>query len=507
MPLYVTSMTSVSRHGVFPVERVPPTSITATGTDIACAVGQFPWGPASTTIYQSTSVADFRNTFAPPGFTRTGSAYLMTLAAGFPRLFGMRVIGSTAVKASAALQNAVPTTICTVELKYAGTEGNSVTCTVAAADDGDANHFNLTVTRTSSSGTTSDVLKNLNFSGVGTDSTVGAGASNSHDITNALLVGAITKNASGRPSNASTTCSSGTNGTVNAATYTGTSGSGDSGLARLETNLNIRHVFCDDAGNSIRATVNAGVKTHVEYMGDRVGYIAGNSGLSASSAQADVANYRSTNVVYVDPWVYVYDDTDGTKRLIPGNGFAASLAANLSPSTSIAWKDDSVRRLLGGIVELESDRGDAAGTNTQLGISTLIPFRSGGFCFEAGKVTTLTSGKTNLTRTLMGVYIGASLATSLQSNVDAPNVTLNQQDIMNACDDFLGGLKANQGVNPNFAPYIKDYTITPVATANSTSSIDAGNFIVEMNVKTGSSMERIFPSIQYGETVRINNGV
>ena len=103
MPLYVTSMSTVSRHGVFPIERIPPTSITPSGTGIACIVGQFPWGPAHT-IYQPTSVGDFRNTFAPPGFTRTGSAYLQTLASAFPTLYGMRILGTSGtVAASAAL--------------------------------------------------------------------------------------------------------------------------------------------------------------------------------------------------------------------------------------------------------------------------------------------------------------------------------------------------------------------------------------------------------------------
>lgn len=499
MALFVTSTSSVSRHGVFAIERIPPTSITPSGTGVACILGQFPWGPGGATngatIYQPSSLADFRKVFAPPGFTRTGSAYLQTLAFAFPTIYGYRVIGPTAVAASATLSSVTPTQICTVTLKYPGTSGNSVTVTVAAADDADANHFNLTVTITSTSGTTSDVIKNVNFSGTGSDSTF--------DLTNSVLIGSITKLASGRPINASTTCSSGTDGTIDATTYVGTAGSGDKGYAKLETNLNIRHVFHDDPGNTIRAAVNAGAKAHAAYMRDRVAYINGNSGLSAASTQTDVASYRDGNTVYCDPWCNVYDDTDGTKRLIPPNAAVASLSSQLSPSTSPAWKDSSARRMLGAIVDLESDRGDSSGTNTLLGITTIIPFASGGFCLEAAKVTDLTSGKTNLTRTAMGIYIASSVKNSLASNVDAPNVPLNQQDIVSAVTDFLSGLKANKDIDPNNSPYILDYSITPVATSNSQSSLDQGNFIVEANVKLGSSMERIFFSVQYGETVRV----
>src|SRR6266849_5236162 len=72
------------------------------------------------------------------------------------------------------------------------------------------------------------------------------------------------------------------------------------------------------------------------------------------------SGYRSVRTVYTDPWVYVLDDVDGTKRLVPSAPFAASVAAQLSPSTSIAWKDPEVLAMLDAIVDVEFDRGNGA---------------------------------------------------------------------------------------------------------------------------------------------------
>ena len=47
--------------------------------------------------------------------------------------------------------------------------------------------------------------------------------------------------------------------------------------------------------------------------------------------------------------------------------------------------------------------------NNQAGISTLIKRRRGGFAFEAGVVTSLTAGATELTRTRMGQFIARSI--------------------------------------------------------------------------------------------------
>jgi hypothetical protein len=495
MSLFVSTPPSV--RGVFAVENPPPSIVVPQGTNVAVAVGQFPWGPSNSLQYPG-SMGAFYNAFAPRGMTRTGSAHLSVIRKAWPVLGAVRAKDPTAVVATAVISSSTPTQILRVTLNSAGTQGNSVIVTVGAADDGNANHFDLTVSVTGASGTTSEIFRNVNISGTGADvipSTTGS-----------VLVGSLTKLASGIPVPGNTTCSGGTEGTTTATHYVGTPGGGDYGFALLESDSTINHVFTDDCGNSLRAAVNAGLEAHVELTTDRVGYINGNSGQSVSSAQTDVANYRSIRIVYVDPWAYIYDDTTGALQLAPSSCWGASVAAQLPPSAAISWRNDTVSGFLDGIAQLEFDRGSNRGQNTAAGIATLTKRKKGGFTFEADVVTSLTPGETELTRTRMGQFIASSVVQSWEEYTDAPMVTRYQQDMINGAEAFLSGLKQNQNLNPLFYPYIDDYQVLDPSSANTATSEDNGDYTVPINVKIGSNMHRIFLSLQYGESVTIQPG-
>lgn len=502
MSLFITTKAEATTHGVYAVEKLPSAVITPTGTGVAAIVEQFSWGP-SQTLTTPTSRSQLINMLAPPGMTRTTPGYLSVIRKAFPTLKFVRVLGSTAAAAQAVINKTGPTALITVVLKYAGTEGNSVIITTSAATDGDANHFNITATVTGASGTTSETIHNWNVSGTGADSTI-----TQADLDRLLLIGSITKNSAGTPILGSTTCSGGTNGTVNSATYVGTQGTGDQGVAKLEGDRTIRHFFTGDPGNSLRAAVNAGFMAHADYKTDRVAYINGNSAQAASAAQTDVASYRSQRVVYCDPWVYVLDDVDGTKRLVSSASFAGSVASRLPPSTSIAWKNDLVGTMLGGINDLEADRGDATVQNTAAGIATFIREEDGGFRIEAG-VTTIapqSPAKKNLTRTLTGIYIASSVTTSLRPSVDGPNLPVYQQDIVDAITSFMQRLKKNaEKEDAALLPHVLDYGIGDLGAENPQADLDGGDFSVPLDAKTSSSMERIFLNVNYGERVTVTS--
>jgi hypothetical protein len=225
MPIFVTSTAAALRHGAYAIERTPPVTIKATGTGVVGIVGQFPWGPMQQVV-EPVGTKEMLNMYGPRGMTLTGSGYLTLVAKAFPSLRLVRALGTTAAKAAAALQNVVPATIVTVTAKYHGASGNSIVCTVSAASDGDVNHFNLKVEVTGASGTTTDWFYNLNYSGTGADSVP--------DFSDKLLVSAITKSLSGRPLNASTTMSAGSDGSVAATDYVGVAGSPALGLSLFE---------------------------------------------------------------------------------------------------------------------------------------------------------------------------------------------------------------------------------------------------------------------------------
>lgn len=496
MGLIITSKLQALRHGAYVIERTPPAVIQPTGTGIAAIVAQFPWGPDQVLV-TPTGIGDRLNTFAPPGSDRTQSGYMCMTQKAFPILKVVRVTGSGAAAATATVNKTGPTAMLTLTAKYKGALGTSLTFETTAATDGDSNHFNLKVSLTGASGTTEDLLQNLNYSGTGADS--------APSFDSLRLLGGISKLASGVPVIGTGSFSGGADGTISSASYVGTQGTGDKGMALLEGDESIRHFFVDDCGNSLRAAVNSGGRAHADFKGNRIFYMNGNSGQSLAAAETDAASYRSINVIYVDPWCYVFDDVDGTKRLVPPAPFAASMGANLSPSTSIAWKSSEATQFLDAIVQLESDRGDGASLNTDNGLVTLIKEALGGFSFEAGVNTEapVFPAKKSDVRTRMLHFIGSSLVGSVRPFTDGPNTTDNQQNIVEAVENFLGVLKKNKDRDSNHLPHVLDFQVEDLTTANDDTSLGQGEFSIPISIRISAAMAKIFFLLNIGETVTI----
>ncbi|WP_438029014.1 hypothetical protein [Sorangium sp. So ce233] len=496
--LIVSSKSAAARHGVYLIEKTPPPVIQAIGTGVVAIVAQFPWGPQDQ-IYEPENIAAAKMTVAPPGMTRTGSGYLSLLGKAFPALRLVRVLGSGAAAAEATIDDGAgtPVDIITLTLKYPGSEGNNVTATISAASDGDANHFNLLVAVTGASGTTEDLIENFNASATGTQTVLTQAQKN-----RLRLLGGVEILDSGRPANGTYNFTGGADGTVDATRYVGTAGSADRGIALLEQDLGVRHVCVDDPGNTIRDAVNSGLVAHATRMADRMVYLNGDSGQTAASARTDVASFRSMFARYIDSWVYIYDDTTGAEQLVPPASFAASVASQLSPSTSMAWKATEVQAMLQGIIRLEADRGDQAATNTAAGICTLIREENGGHTFEADVTTIAPSdpAKKLGARTQMLIYMGKGIQQSLRGSVDAPNVAQNRDDITVAVDAFMDRLKRAQKGDPNHTPHVVDYVMPPLDEVNTPDDYAAGDVEVPLDVQLSSAMERIFIAIKAGTT-------
>lgn len=498
--VFISSKSSANRHGVFAIEKRPPLVIRAIGTGQAAIVGQFPWGPAQKRV-SPTSVPDLLEAFALPGMDRTGSAYLSIIGKGWPlppRV--VRVVGDGAAKATATVKDSAetPANMLTLTLKHEGTAGNAVVGTVRTASDGNANHFDLEVKVAGPSGSTVDTIKNLNFSGSGADTVLSPA-----DFAQLKLLGGITKIKAGVPKAGTYTFAGGSDGTVDSGDYVGTAMTGDKGMALLEGDASIRVFFVDDPGTDLRDAVNAGGQAHVELMGNRFFCLNGPSGQGVDDVKADVENYRSDRVLYCDAWAYQRDDVDGSIRLIPSASFAASVACQLSPSTSIAWKSSEVQAMLAGIVGLEFDRGEAVGDLTEAGVCCFIREDEGGFTIESDTTALgpVDPTKASLRRRRMGDYIAISFAKSARPLVDAPNVPVNQADVTGALEVFLKNLKRARDSDPNHNPHIADYAVADPLTSNSRESIQAGEFNVDAQVTISPAMSKIFLNIAYGETV------
>lgn len=499
MPTFVDSTSQATRHAVYAIERNPPTVIQAQNVSVAAIVEQFPWGPEGEN--QIAGVKDFIDTYAPGGMSRTGAGYMSVIGKAWPILKVVRVLGSGAAAASVTLQKTGPADMLTLALKYKGAAGNSVTATVQAATDGDSNHFDLIVSITSATGTTQDIFRNLNYSGTGSDSTP--------DLTQTKLLGSITKTSSGSPLTGTFSFATGSDGTVASSDYVGTQGAADHGIALLEGDKTVDFVFVGDPGNSLRAAVNTGLQAHADYMTDRIAFINGNSAQALSAAQTDVANYRSLRCCYIDVWAYQRDDVDGTEHLVSPAPFAASVAANLSPSTSFSWKSSVVKKFLSAITRLEAARGDGAYTNELAGICTLQKEDNGGFSFEAAVVTNapINPTKKKYKRTRMGHYMAKAVVQSLRESVDSPNVPFNQIDEVTAVSTFIAELKGNATIDPNNLPHLLDGGIDDLPAFNAQSDLDAGQFTIPISAKISSDQERIFLSMNFGESVRVQTSL
>jgi phage tail sheath protein FI len=496
--VFVTSKSSVTRHGVFAIAQTSPTALRAQGTGTVGYAGQFPWGPPQTVsqVFGSGDIGAMLKLYAPAGMTRTGSAYLGLIGLMPPGIKLLRVMGAGGVAASVMLKDGLVDVV-KLTLKYPGVEGNNVTVTVKGATDGDPNHVDLEITVTSASGTTTDTVKNYNASANSPESIV--------DTTRAVLLGSVEKLADGVPDTGTFSFAHGTTPAVLSSDYLGTQGTSDKGVALFEGHDEIRHVVTDDTGNALRAAVNAGLIAHAAFMGNRIAYVNGNSGLDVAATNTDVQNYRTRWGQYVDPWYSKRDDVDGTLRLVPPAVLKAKVAASTSPSTSNAWKDPEQIEKLAEIVELESNRGAAAGTNTQNGIVTIIKEENGGHSFEADILTIapMDEATKNATRQRMGIYLATTFVQGNRRNVDAPNVELVQDDVALSWFRFLSGLLANKNVDPWHSPYIAGFTVAAPSAVNSEDDIAGGDYNVASDVRIGPSMERIFLLLNFGERVKV----
>lgn len=506
-------------------QKIPAAAIiVAAGFSVAVGVAQFPWGPTGGVSGTVTGVETYPDSYTdllqlynPAGSNRINSAYLALVRNQWgPQLGIVRVVGPTATNAACTISSVTPTQIFTVTAAYVGALGNSIVITVAAASDGNANHFNLIATLTGPSGTTTETYQNLNISGTGADvlppSIVGIGGCATlgqvgSQTPTSVLIQKITKLAAGLPVVGNTTMSTGTDGTVASLEYVGTQGTGGAwGFALLEGDKACDYVWIDDPGSSLRAAVNTGFLNHVTYMGgSQIGFTNGNAGQTTAAAQTDKASYVSDWLVYLDPWVYVIDDVVGSLQLVPGSSTGASMATQMNPALSLAWRDVGGKLLSNRVTALEAYRGQAAATNTSSGITTfdaapVVPGSGTGPKFYLEQDVT-TSGL-DLTVARMDQFIAKSVTQSWQPYVNAPQVALYQQDLLNSLQTFLQGLKDN-AATPTLGPFISDYSM-PTLTS-SKAQLAAGQFQATTQVSYAGSMKQLIFALQSGVGITVTS--
>ncbi|HEY2517092.1 MAG TPA: hypothetical protein VGI39_39740 [Polyangiaceae bacterium] len=490
MGLFQPAVLNSLGPGIYAVPVTPPPTLPAVGTQTACIVEQFPWGPSGTGPYDPSDPADLVFTFFPPGSNWDAAGPAAVLGKGWPDLRLLRVVAATGTAAATrGISSATPTLLVTATAKYVGTLGNSIVVLVAAAGNGVSTSFKATFTLTGTSGTTQEVCDNID-----TTSANNLAASVKNFLAASRLIGGFTWAASGAASAGSSSFSGGLDGSVAATDYVGTLGTGDKGLALTEGEDDIDLIFFGNPG-SFTATANAGMQAHVIDRGDRIGFISGVQGQTSAQAITDVASFRADQLAYVDPWMKQISAQTGLLITIPAAPLAASICSQIVPSTHAAWRDPEITTdMMANVRDVEAVRGNQAKAERDAGIMTLCRKKGGGFLFYADVTTNspVNTAQPDIATIRMNQYIAKSSVDGFQSNVYGPNVPATQTPMRASLQSFLDELLYNRDHDPQHHPYLKAASLGASEAANPQSSLDAGNFVIPVNGKTDSGMIRVF---------------
>lgn len=379
---------------------------------------------------------------------------------------------------------------------YPGTVGNVMTATVAAASDGVANHYNLTVTLSNANtGSTNELYSNCQTQATA----ILPGVTSSLLLASAALINTPVT----RPLNGTYTFYNASNGpAVSAADY-------NAGFTQLATNNQIRVVCVDDCGDSIRSAVNVNLQAHVDNTGNRMAVMQGPAGNALSAVLTDVTSYRDDRIIYCGSWVTCLDDL-GTAQQSPFSTFVASALVNNDPSWSHAWWDDRVTTFYNGVngffnqTILNPLDDGTKNQCTQSGV--LLPTRldSGKYAGLHDRTTNLTSGKTFAVTRRIKDYLGISIKAALPGFVNGPNTVDQQRQIVGSINEFLSreqtkGRIAANAANPTLPGFIVDGK-----TGNTQTTLGLGQFVVNITATTPAPMEKIFIQMQVGPTVTVN---
>lgn len=290
-----------------------------------------------------------------------------------------RVCDADAGVATHVLANATPTTIANIYANNPGLWGNDVTYDVAAATDGDANHWNLTVYYLGASVTYQNLDTTANHDNL--VSVIG------NSINNLIRV---TKAADGRPANATgVSLAGGTEGTLAAADY----------VTALNLVAAYPGVACclvpETAVDADNATVNARLVALAPLCPDRV-FLAW---AGKSNAYADEISQKNSQITTASTnlqWCY-----NPATELDPDTGSTVTTAPHVAKACILSQTDVSIH----------------AGDNDNLGLTAWIT----GLTYESLDRDTLILLKAAGISTLQKVEGGFRFGSDVDTTATATN--------------------------------------------------------------------------------------
>ncbi len=503
-PLFTTNDADISQlEGLYIKERNPPASIVETSLNTVGVFGKTLKGPPGEAI-EITSEARFLEVFGG-GYldgVLVNDVWKSLLNKAMSQLYVVRVVDPAAVKASFTVETAAGgagTAIARIDASSVGTWGNSVQFKVTAATDGDATKWNLELKDTLTGKTYK--YENLNTQS-GFDNLLSVIGDDDGNLVT------VTKLANGRPVNnaagvdgadssgwtnlgetvAGFTSVAGTDGTVAEDDYYGTG----EGLDVLKDYPGIAVIYCAEF---MHDNLKSQMETAANASSDRIFLIGPDSATdSTSTAMTDVADYRSDRLVYCFNSPYTIDPETGTEILTRPESWMASVLANTD--VDIHPGEEDTKRFLAGITRLYHPalaRADYVSLRAA-GIAAL-EVDLGSPVFVSGVTTSLTSGRTEITRRRMTDFLQLSVAQSLRFTVKKKNTAERRKANVGMIVAFLKDLqKANR--------VVEDFTVDGEI-LNTATQRAAGIEKILMRVKLLGHMLHVVIETEIGTGVTI----
>jgi hypothetical protein len=433
-PFFTTNESEIPLlEGLYIKERTPPAAISGANLSEVCIVGTTIRGPVGRAI-EVTNEARFEDVFGARDLTGGVSAIqnnvwksLMNKPFGLVKV--VRVAAAAAATATHNFSDAVPTVIFRLDANGPGAYGNSVSATVVVpSTDGVAGRFDLKVTDEKGKQV---VYPNLDLTGTNDNSAAVMGT----DDANVVV---LTKVNSGTPVAATSSLSGGTDGTVADSDYTTTG----KGLPVAAAAKNCAVVF---VAEYMSAAVKASILTLSATVNDRIFLMgADNETISEATAITDVASFRSDRIVYCFNHPYTQDPTTAGEIISRPESWLASILSQID--IDIHPGEEDTKQYTAGITRLYHEeylRNDYKALKAA-GICALED--NEGFAFVSGVTTSLTNGKTQITRRRMADFLQLSVADALKHSVKKKNTDKRRKQNAGMIIDYLQGLQDEERV-------------------------------------------------------------
>lgn len=484
---------SDAQFGVNLWDIAPPMSPVGAVSRRIGIVGDFPWGAVNT----PTLCLSYQDILAAICPAALGSAILAAstamaafLGKTFPGPVVLCRINATDAAAEILSYTVTGGTIVATG-NYKGTALAGLTVTWAAATDADSTHRDLTVAIGTSYSVTYTNVTLTNITSLG-DPYITWTKGSAPSVLPAAAASVTARTA-------------GLAGTAVAGDYVGSSSSNVGIQTFYASNQDVDVLFVAECPSGLVAAVNAGLKTYAD--------TAGKSGLavlcsvpsqSAATASTYAATYSNAQSKTVGCWPRV-KLIDGRSASLPtltvdGNAFMAVAMASVDPWDSPEGVNSAP--YLTAITGLETDgSSDTAYAAIQAGgMSAFFLESTLGPIIRGAVTTNLTSGQTDIIRSLYRRYLGNQVAAYAVHYIGvALQVNLTTQKLGAKVSPLVAAIRAFCALEQALE-HINGYTVDPFS-GNVTADIDAGNWTILTAIDTYAPLRKLIIGTQIGSTV------